>query len=280
MLFRSLRISPSVALFLLFCAFLGWQLSHGPIAGQPIDPPGPGAASPRQTPRIAIVTLITQEKSYIHMSLRNKDHYARRHGYDLVVDYEAHSQRGTTWWKYNMMERLIKTDKYDWMWWIDFDTLITNTDIKIADIIDETLANVTNAHEIDILTSHDCNGLNTGSFVVRSRESAAKYLRYTYDLHAEAKQRGEQYSEQDAMKKLQEIDPLVAKHTVQVPQWKINAFPPEIACFDESKKVWEHGTFVIHFAGAWAHLKDDDPTGLLMRKYEKEIVWGDWEDIY
>ncbi|KAF2462995.1 uncharacterized protein BDR25DRAFT_298686 [Lindgomyces ingoldianus] len=280
MLSRSLRISPSVCLFLLFCAFLGWQLSHGPILGQPIDPAGPGAGEPKMPLRIAVVTMVTDEKSYIHMSLKNKDYYARRHGYDLVVDFEAHSDLGTTWWKYNMMERLIKSNKYDWMWWIDFDTLITNTDIKVAEIIQETLANATNPDDIDFLTTHDCNGLNTGSFVVRSRESSVKYLRDTYDIHAVAKSRGEQYSEQDAMAKLSRIDPESAKRTLQVPQWKMNAFPQEIACFDESRQVWKHGTFVIHFAGAWAHVKGDDPTGQMMRKYEKEIIWGDWKGLF
>ena len=54
-----------------------------------------------------------------------------------------------------MMERLIKQDKYDWLWWMDFDTLITNTDIKVADIIQETLANVTKPDDIDYLTTHD-----------------------------------------------------------------------------------------------------------------------------
>lgn len=83
--------------------------------------------------------------------------YARRHKYDFIVDYEAHTDRdhGTTWWKYNMMERLIKTEKWDWLWWIDFDTLITNTDIKVLDIIEETLKKVTAPDEIDVLTTHD-----------------------------------------------------------------------------------------------------------------------------
>lgn len=54
-----------------------------------------------------------------------------------------------------MMERLIKSGKWDWIWWMDFDTLITNTDIKVADIIEETLKNVTKPEDIDYLTTHD-----------------------------------------------------------------------------------------------------------------------------
>jgi mannan polymerase II complex MNN10 subunit len=53
------------------------------------------------------------------------------------------------------MERLIKAEKWDWLWWVDFDTLITNTDIKVLDVIEETLRNVTNPEDIDVLTTHD-----------------------------------------------------------------------------------------------------------------------------
>jgi mannan polymerase II complex MNN10 subunit len=38
--------------------------------------------------------------------------------------------------------------------------------------------------------------------------------------------------------------------------------------------------FVLHFAGAWAHVKGEDPTGQLMQKYQREIVWGDWKQFY
>jgi mannan polymerase II complex MNN10 subunit len=80
---------------------------------------------------------------------------------------------------------------------------------------------------------------------------------------------------------LKSEDPF-AKHAVTIPQWKINAFPEEIHCFDKSEKGWEHGTFVIHFAGAWAHVPGDDPTGDLMTKYESQIMWGPntGEEVY
>ena len=49
-----------------------------------------------------------------------------------------------------------------------------------------------------------------------------------------------------------------------IPQHSINAFPEEIKCFDQRyKKGWEPGSFFIHFAGAWAHVKEEDPTGKL-----------------
>jgi mannan polymerase II complex MNN10 subunit len=64
----------------------------------------------------------------------------------------------------------------------------------------------------------------------------------------------------------------LTQHAMRIPQWKINAFPTEIGCYDKDKRKWERGMFVVHFAGAWAHVSGEDPTGQLMRKYEAEIL--------
>jgi len=62
-----------------------------------------------------------------------------------------------------------------------------------------------------------------------------------------------------------------------IPQWKMNAFPEEVPCYDETGKKWERGMFVVHFAGAWAHMPNttEDPKGTLFRKYQWQIVADD-----
>lgn len=162
---------------------------------------------------------------------------------------------------------------------MDFDTLITNTDVDVADIISETLRNLDGgrrAEDIDFLVTHDCNNLNTGSFIVRSHERSIDFLEATFAMkQKEIESKSEHHmSEQDAMRDLIAQNKESGGRTVQVPQWKLNAFPKEIACFDESDRVWEPGMFVLHFAGAWAHVKGEDPTGQLMEKYKGEIIWG------
>ena len=131
-----------------------------------------------------------------------------------------------------------------------------------------------------LLTHVFSNGLNTGSFVVRGHERSLKFLTDTYALQAKGKSAKENLSEQDAMARLIKDDPISAARTTRVAQYLMNAFPQEIACFDEEHKVWSPGAFIIHFAGAWAHVKGDDPTGQLMKKYESDIRWGDWKTFY
>jgi mannan polymerase II complex MNN10 subunit len=68
---------------------------------------------------------------------------------------EADNKRGLMWHKFDMVQRVINGSQHDWVWWIDFDTLVTNMNIKIEDIIEEQLANVTNPDKIDFLFTPD-----------------------------------------------------------------------------------------------------------------------------
>jgi mannan polymerase II complex MNN10 subunit len=180
-----------------------------------------------------------------------------------------------------MVERLVKTGKYDWIWWLDFDTLITNTGIKVTDIIEQELQKADNANEVDYILTHDCNGLNLGSFVVRGHDRSLEFIHRALALRDEAEKSDEKknYSEQDAMVELLKEAPYAGRHIV-APQSELNAFPKDIHCFENNDGEWKPGKFILHFAGAWAHVKGEDPTGQLMKKYESDIIWGDWKQFY
>lgn len=85
MLVRALKIPPAFLFLLVFLAFFGWQLSQGPSheegpvsmapvpAEAPADPP-----TEKKTPRIALMTFVTEERSYHHLSLKSKDRESKR----------------------------------------------------------------------------------------------------------------------------------------------------------------------------------------------------------
>ncbi|UKZ79332.1 hypothetical protein TrVFT333_007082 [Trichoderma virens FT-333] len=110
---------------------------------------------PYNESKIAIVTFTTNQNSYTHLSLQNKAHYADLHGYDFIVDYESNNQRGLMWHKFDMVQRIINAAQHDWIWWIDFDTLIMNMNTKLEDIIEDALANATAPDVIDFLFTPD-----------------------------------------------------------------------------------------------------------------------------
>jgi mannan polymerase II complex MNN10 subunit len=59
------------------------------------------------------------------------------------------------WHKFEMVQTVINASQHDWVWWMDFDTLITNTDIKLESIIEEALANATNPDLVDWIFTAD-----------------------------------------------------------------------------------------------------------------------------
>jgi mannan polymerase II complex MNN10 subunit len=84
MLVRSLKVPPAFLFLLIFLVFFGWQLSQGPTHEDgPVDS-SPAPAQPpndKKTPRVALMTFVTEERSYHHLSLKSKD---RRPTYNLV----------------------------------------------------------------------------------------------------------------------------------------------------------------------------------------------------
>lgn len=77
MLARSLRVPPAFVCLLVFLAFFGWQLSQGPsheegsVSMAPIAADAP--AEQQKKPRVALMTFVTEERSYHHLSLKSKD---------------------------------------------------------------------------------------------------------------------------------------------------------------------------------------------------------------
>jgi mannan polymerase II complex MNN10 subunit len=81
--------------------------------------------------------------------------YANLHHYDFIIDMEANNQRGLMWHKFDMVQRVINGSQHDWVWWIDFDTLVMNHKIKVENIIADALAEVSNPDKIDFLFTPD-----------------------------------------------------------------------------------------------------------------------------
>lgn len=72
------------------------------------------------------------------------------------MDYDTDSDLPDVMWhKFRMMKRIIDQGQHDWIWWIDFDTLITNGNITLQDIIQEALADVFDPTEIYLLLNLD-----------------------------------------------------------------------------------------------------------------------------
>ena len=226
-------------------------------------------------PRIAILTLSKLQQSYTHLSLSNKFEYAQQHNYDLIVHYSAATKdiNLPVWYNLDMIEDTIKKKQYEWIWWIDFDSLITNKEIKLETIIAEALNMTTKEHaqNIDMILTVDCNGLNIGSMIFRSTPLLIPFLETVRQCIKNTLQH-QQICIQDLLNMHISSELKVNNRYIRIPQWKINAYPKEILCYDEKEMSWQNGMFVVHFPGAWAYVDGNDPVGQLMETYQKFIV--------
>jgi hypothetical protein len=98
------------------------------------------------------------------------------------------------WHKFTMIERIIAAGTHDWVWWVDFDTLITNMTVKMEDIITDGITDVHGkgmgdltkpggdgkGEEVDIFLTRDwyVGGFPFG--VPRTRRSEAKVHLLTF----------------------------------------------------------------------------------------------------
>ena len=107
-------------------------------------------------------------------SIRNKRMYAERHGYAMVV--LDHAPEGGTrhpaWYKYSLALQMLSDHEYVWI--IDVDTMITNMDQKLEDIINPAY---------HMIVGVDPNGSsNTGSVIIRSTDWSKLFLMYLWSI--------------------------------------------------------------------------------------------------
>lgn len=85
----------------------------------------------------------------------NKERYCDKYGYDYLKKTSDFSLLGFD--KIHFLRENI--ENYNWIWWQDSDSLITNFNIPIEAIIDS---------DCDMIISKDIHGINAGSFLIRN----------------------------------------------------------------------------------------------------------------
>ena len=116
-------------------------------------------AAPGAARQFAILTLCDANAGYIcAASVANKRRYADLHGYDLIVSRTAADpSRPAAWSK--ILEVRKHLPRYDWLMFIDVDTLIMNPAVRLEDIADDS---------VDQVLAADHNGVNSGVWLVRN----------------------------------------------------------------------------------------------------------------
>jgi mannan polymerase II complex MNN10 subunit len=225
------------------------------------------------------MSMTTAETSYDWMTISNKYEYASKHNYDLFWSFSAPtatSNYAKHWDKLHMIRDAVQTTlsgktEYEWVWMLDYDTLITNPSIRIEDVVEKSLSFAESQgktrDKIQMVLTRDCEPFNAGSMFFRVSPWLLEFLEeWKGGLQPETPNR----TEQDVLRDMLLDNGFgVDEKSVVVPQTWFNAYPEELGhCRDERESGdWEKGMFLIHFPGAKWFLEEEDAVGRLVRKY-------------
>jgi len=213
--------------------------------------------------KLAIATIYTENiKNLAAITVElNKREYCEKHGYDLIVKTKDFSCKHLGFAKINFLLELLKTNKYDWILWCGSDTMITNYNIKLENLIDN------NYH---FIIANDVWAWNSDVFFIKNSQEAiaffekiySKYGLYT-DGNGNALDTGQRlpdggnrnWGEQQAMLDLKEEYKDIIK---EVPQKIMNAYLYDLYPSAWHQKGldcngndgrWSFGDFLVHWPG-------------------------------
>jgi hypothetical protein len=176
---------------------------------------------------------------------QNKKIYCEKWGYDAISMTSGfqHPLRFISFERSRYIADLLESGKYDWIHAVGCDTMITNFNIRLEDLIDDNF---------DFVIATDCYNINNDSFLARASDTTIKWLRNTVNLlesYSNAK-----WLDQSAM--IDTID-MMADRIKIVPQRTMNSYNydlyPGLVPHIYKKDLfgndgqWQPGDFLIHW---------------------------------
>jgi hypothetical protein len=181
-------------------------------------------------------------------------YYCKRNNFNYTLGYE----------KIFMIRQLfeINNPKIDWIWWTGCDAIITNFNIKIEDIIDDTY---------HLIIATNCNGINVDSFLIKNSPQGKAYLEHIMD--GMPKYINHYWHENKAMMDAYDFSPQYKAITKIVPQRILNAHDyglyPDNEPIDKlgTNGQWQKGDLLIHWPGVSLEKRIE-----LARHYEQYVI--------
>ena len=155
-----------------------------------------------------------------------------------------------------LLRQLLR--KYEWLHWVDLDTLFMNLKRSPNEFLDPAF---------DLHVAKDANGLNTGSFYVKSSKWSEHFLDLVWKHNDEG--RGE--SDQRSFKAVIEALPTAERnaHVRYYSQKVFNEYPDPIVNFKNWRGHFREGDFLLHFPGTFCGLS---PSGVYTDQHLLECL--------
>lgn len=196
----------------------------------------------------------SQFTGLLELTRPNKEAYAKVHGYHYIDGSDLmDASRPASWSK--LLAVLHHLPNYDWVFWIDADTVITNATIPMEWFIPA-------GERLDFIATLDSTGINAGVWLVRSSAWATSFLQRWWDSKEFVRAMGDTKSgDNDALKHIiATMDELeLASHVGIAPQCAFNSYlwRPSLRNWLRYLRnphhvltgLWQSGDFLMHPAG-------------------------------
>jgi len=236
------------------------------------------AIPPPPTPGKICITTLTDEKhrstkqkllgwrdyeGVMEMGWQNKQDYATKHGYFLFDGSDAvDGNRPPGWSKVKAAQKLMKMDNCSWVFWMDADTVIMDSDRRVEDFLPSDPTK-------HLVIAQDLNftRYNSGSWLVRNSEWGHDFLDSWWDMTSFIRPVGMALSgDQDSMNALILERDVFSKNGgqgVSPPQCTFNSFTYMIPPWEQANAIanikdqkyymsphyYHKGDFLAHTAG-------------------------------
>lgn len=199
--------------------------------------------------RIGKATVLFSGNMFWERCIRTHERHDKEHGYRLHILRQQLVD--DVWSKPAYILSLLlremskhESDRLDWLFWVDADTVILNPKIPIETFLPPP---GTEFDDVYLLYSNDWNGLNNGVFPIRVNQWAVRLFAAIVAYRHYNPTDSLVFRDQSAMNALMQ-KPEFAKHIMQAPQRWFNAYQGE---HNETLQPFQvrRGDLLVHFAG-------------------------------
>ena len=132
----------------------------------------------------------------LQLTWPNKVAYAKKHGYYLFDESDQlDPSRPPSWSKIRAVQRLLEEENCAWVFWMDADTVVMNSDRRVEEILPADTSKDL------VITAVRVSGYNAGLWMVRNTPWTRQFLQQWWDMSSFVKPTGLSKSgDNDALK--------------------------------------------------------------------------------
>jgi hypothetical protein len=155
----------------------------------------------------------------------NKQNYANKHGYRLFDESAVLDQsRPASWSKIRAVQRLLAEESCDWVFWLDADTVVMNSEKRVESFLPASKGDAT-SEQIDLLLSaDDGGGYNAGVWLIKNSPWSLRFLQEWWDMKQFVKPPGLAKSGDNDALKYKTAHMTDTSHLASPPRCTFNSF--------------------------------------------------------